>query len=120
MEEVQNFLRQNCTPPGFRYTLVMASITKRILQTEIPAEWRFKFLDHLNRMTDGSDWCTVDVIAAVEPMDDNGHELFREAQKLGPKKALDVYADIFPTFAQLNPSLIAALKKSPRYAGERQ
>jgi hypothetical protein len=55
------------------------------------------------------------MIAAVDPMDDKGEEIAREIRKVGPQKALDVYADTFTAFASLNPSLITALKMSPLY-----
>ena len=55
---------------------------------------------------------SADMIGAIDPMDDRGMEIVHEAQRLGPK-SLDIFADVFWTFARLNPSLIAALKMSP-------
>ena len=55
------------------------------------------------------------MIAAIDPMDDKGDEIAGEIRKLGPQKALDVYAETFVAFAALNPSLIEALRMSPAY-----
>ncbi|MCK1627837.1 hypothetical protein IVA98_32945 [Bradyrhizobium sp. 160] len=91
---------------GHRYTLVMASLTKRCLQGKLPAEMRLEFLQHLEKMTDT--WLTPEVIAIVEPMEAKGIELSEEARKLGWKgrpNALDVFAQKFDVFAALNPSL---------------
>ncbi|MCK1542209.1 hypothetical protein IVB12_09565 [Bradyrhizobium sp. 179] len=68
---------------GHRYTLVMASLTKRCLQGKLPAEMRLEFLQHLEKMTDT--WLTPEVIAIVEPMEAKGIELSEEARKLGWK-----------------------------------
>ena len=114
-EEIEEFVNQEWIPKGYKYTLVLASITKRVLQTQPPEEYRLQFLEHLEKMSRGEQWLTPEMIAAVEPMDDKGEEIAREIRKVGPQKALDVYADTFTVFASLNPSLIAALKMSPSY-----
>jgi hypothetical protein len=113
--EIEEFLKRSRTPIGYKYALVLASITKRVLQSAMPEEYRLKFLQHLDLMSQGEQCLTADMIAAVEPMDDRGEELAREVRKVGPNKALDVYADMFAIFAALNPSLVEALKKSPSY-----
>ena len=98
------------------YTLVCISIMKRYLAEEIDNLYRLKFLEYLDRWSiDDSNWLTAGAIATIEPICDKGYEIVREAQKLGPKKSLDVYADVFATFVVLNPSLLAALKLSPIY-----
>ena len=56
-----------------------------------------------------------EMIAAIQPMCEQGYEIVREAQSLGASKSLDVVAEVFPTFAMLNPSLVAALELSPQY-----
>lgn len=91
---------------GHRHVLVCASLAKRALQAEMPAEMRLDFLSHLERMVD--QWLTSEVIAMVEPMDNRGYELFSEARKLGylnRPSCLDVVAQKFDVFAALNPSL---------------
>ncbi|MEH2570252.1 hypothetical protein [Bradyrhizobium sp. AZCC 2289] len=115
--EVREFLRDAAAPMGHRYTLVVISIAKRYLACEIDDFYRLKFLEFLDKWARDDNWLTVDMIAAIEPVCDNGYEIVCEAQKLGAKKSLDVYAEVFPTFAVLNPSLITALKLSPIYQG---
>lgn len=88
---------------GHQYTLVMISITKLCLKGEIPPDMRLKFLQHLDKMCDQV--ITPEVIASIEPMCEDAYEIVQEAIKLGPKKALDVYADKFEVFATLNPTL---------------
>ena len=91
---------------GHRYTLVLASLTKRCLQAKMPPKMQLEFLQHLDKMTD--QWITPQIIAMIEPMDDEGLELSLEAKKLGftgQPNALDVYANKFDVFAALNPSL---------------
>ena len=115
-EDVCAFLGKFPCPTGYKYTLVLISLVKRMLTEEMPASYRFNFLERLDRMPAGTTWLTADMIAAIEPVCDKGHEIIHEAQKLGAKKALDVYAQHFATFAELNRSLIAALKLSPAYS----
>jgi hypothetical protein len=92
---------------GHRYTLVLASHVKRILQGELPPQWRLEFLNHLEKMVDSV--LTADIIALVEPMDDEGAELLEEARKLGydPRgpNMFNVLDQKFDIFAALNPSL---------------
>jgi hypothetical protein len=114
-QEIRAYLIDNTVPVGWRYSIVMASITKRMLGFDMPDDIRLQFLDHLDKMTSGGDgrWFTAEMMAKIEPMDDRGYAIYREAQKLGPKKALDVLAEMFPAFAMLNNSLIAALNEQP-------
>ena len=100
---------------GYKYTLVLASLTKWCLKGEMPAGMRLQFLEHLDKMSD--EFLTPEALALVKPMDDRGREIVAEAQKLGPFKALDVYADKFDIFAKLNPSLIAAAEEAARKYG---
>lgn len=113
-EEIADFLGRTATPNGYMYTLVLASRTKRVLQAKgLPEESRLEFLNHLENMIDT--WLTPEMIAAIEPMDDRGEQMASEIMKVGPKKALDLYAKSFVAFAALNPSLIGVLKMSPGY-----
>lgn len=114
-DEIQMFLAASACPKGHRYTLVMISLTKRVLAEQMPASYRVQFLDHLEKMGSQDQFITPDVISAVEPVCDKGYEMILEAQKLGAAKALDAYAEFFPAFAALNPSLMASLKLSPMY-----
>jgi hypothetical protein len=91
---------------GGQYTLVVISLTKRALAGEMPINMRLEFLQHLEKLTD--QWLTPEVIAMVEPIDNRGYDLSREAAKLGYKarpSAFDIYAQKFDVFAALNPSL---------------
>ena len=96
-------------PAGYRYTLVEISDLKRVLQAEIPAEYRLQFLEFLDR--ESARW-GEEIIASIAPMCDAGAEIVREARKLGSKQALDAFAkfDVFSAFCALNPSLLEALR----------
>jgi hypothetical protein len=120
--EIEAFLRDGCIPRGDRYTLVIISVTKRYLGGKLPPAYRLLFLDRLEQMTTElhREWLTAEMIAAVEPACDQAYEIYREAMKLGAKKAIDVCADVFVAFASLNPSLLAALKISKQGAHGRE
>jgi hypothetical protein len=121
-DEIEDFLKVECIPKGYKYTLVLASVVKRALRGEMPENYRLQFLGHLEKMTQGenANWLNSDMIAAIDPMDDKGEEIATQIRKVGPQKALDVYADTFALLASLNPSLIAALKLSPKYLARRE
>lgn len=113
---------------GQIYTLVLASVAKRALQSEMLPEMRLEFLSHLEKMADNV--LTPDVIAMVEPIDDRGEELYKEACKLGfevvfePGRgrrpdAFDVLHQKFDVFAALNPSLQRAYDEACRSWGEK-
>lgn len=110
-------IKAACTPRGYRYTLVLISIVKRSLEMEIPSDYRLKFLEHLDRMPakESGTWLTAEMVAAVDPICNKAYEIVDEARKLGAPKALDIYADQFPVFAGLNPSLMTALRQSPNH-----
>jgi hypothetical protein len=112
-DQAEAFMIASACPNGQKYTLVLSSLTKRLLAEEMPAAYRMQFLEHLEKMGTREPWITAEMIAAIEPMCDKGYEIVQEAQKLGANKALDAYAKFFSTFAMLNPSLIAALQQSP-------
>jgi hypothetical protein len=97
-------------PTGHRYTLVFVSIVKMLLAEEMPQAYRLRFLEWLDKC--GDQWLSADAIAAVQPMCADGHEMVREAQKLGPRKVLDVLArcEVFNAFVALNSSLLTAIK----------
>jgi hypothetical protein len=114
-KQIDALLCEACCSSGTLYTLIMISITKRMLAMEIPVEYRLKFLEHLDKNVSRDPWLNSEMITAIEPICNKGYEIVREANKLGPKKALDLYAEHFSTFAILNPSLITALEMSPTY-----
>jgi hypothetical protein len=100
---------------GRRYTLVFISLVKNILAEELPAEYRLRFLQWLDRRNEP--WESPQIIAAIEPMCEDGYQLLRETMKLGPKKYLDVIAswEVFNAFVVLNPSLLTAIKMGAGY-----
>jgi hypothetical protein len=115
--DVTAFVVNNAIPRGYQYTIVHISLNKRLLRADMPARERLQILeglevDDLDRL-----WLTNDMVAAIEPMDDQGYALASEARKLDAGKILDVFADHFATFAVLNPSLIAALEMLPGSRG---
>lgn len=123
-EYVEQVCRANAFPIGYKYTAIMISDLKRTLAADIPPEYRLKSLDFLDRWANepASGWLTADVIAAIDPMCDAAHEMFREAMQLdrgkpGRPGAFDALAKFFPAFAVLNPSLMTALEMEPRRLG---
>jgi hypothetical protein len=100
---------------GARYTLVLASHVKWVLQNELDPQWRLTFLDHLDKMTD--DVLTSHILAMVEPMDPAGREILEEARKLGYKTRPNMFTVLdqkFEVFAALNPSLQRACEEIER------
>jgi hypothetical protein len=114
-DQAEAFMVTAACPNGHKYTLVLSSLTKRLLAEEMPAAYRMQFLEHLEKMGTREPWITAAMIAAIHPLCDKGYEMVCEAQKLGANKALDAYAKFFPAFAALNPSLVTVLKMSPTY-----
>jgi hypothetical protein len=90
--------------------LVFVSLVKHLLEEDIPTEYRLKYLQWLERRDDW--WCSPRIIAAIEPMCNNGYELLRETMRLGHKKGFDTLAhwEVFNAFVALNPSLLTAIK----------
>jgi hypothetical protein len=108
---VAAFLVESAIPRGYAYTIVRISLDKRLLQDEMSARERLEILERFQLSEHR--WLTPAMIAAIEPMCDKGNEIISEACKLDPGKTLDVFAEHFPTFAVLNPSLIAVLEMMP-------
>jgi hypothetical protein len=90
-----------------------------LLVMDLSAEHRLRFLEFLDRCTDN--FLTAEAIAAVEPMCDQAYEMVKEARKLGPSKALDVFArwEVFNAFIALNPGLLTAIKMPRSYNSRR-
>jgi hypothetical protein len=110
---ITTLLVENAIPRGYAYTLVLISLNKRLLQDEMPARERLHILERLDVSGEDRLWLTPQMVAAIEPMCDKGDEIVSAARGLEPGKALDVFAEHFPTFAVLNPTLIAALQMMP-------
>jgi hypothetical protein len=96
-----------------RARLVLISETNRILRGDISPDMRVRFLEALDKMTRDPpgagtrEWITHGIIGSIEPACDRTEALIAEATKAGRESQLDIYADTFPTFVALNPSLIA-------------
>jgi hypothetical protein len=109
---------------GHKYKLVMASAAKWCLQADMDPQQRLFFLNHLEKMVDGT--ITPAIIALIEPIDKKGVELCLEVLKLGFESkwdglngrhlpnAFDVLSQRFDVFAALNPSLQHAYDEACR------
>jgi hypothetical protein len=111
--DVEAFIGENAIPNGYLYTLVNISLSKRLLQDEIPASDRLEVLESLEVDIIDSIWLKPEMVSAIAPMCDKGNQIVSEARPLGAGKTLDVFAKHFSTFAVLNPSLLAALQMMP-------
>jgi hypothetical protein len=91
---------------GSRYTIVMMSVAKNFLAGELPTDLRLKLLKFLDNRQ-----FSVEAIAQLEPMGDEGFEIYKEAMKVGSKGvAVLGRLEVFSAFAALHPSLLAAVK----------
>jgi hypothetical protein len=110
--------------------LVLASVLKRYLAGDIPTEYRFRFLQWLEKFEKLSDgWLTADAIAMIDPMCDDGYEIVTEARKLGGDSAKERWPkafaifkkhEIFSAFVALNPSLLTVLRNRANAWGDVQ
>lgn len=110
-------------------TRITISVAKRFMaEPNTPPQITASYLRAFERFSAGRNgdapWLDVAVIAAIEPMGDDGYELYREIAKLVPKRgdpvdpaqrALDhqpawkAMADNFAAFVAVNPSLSAGM-----------
>lgn len=102
---------------GHKLSFIIAALTKRTLQIPgiKPAD-RLRLLERLNGLTD--DWFSADLLAGIEPMCDTAYAIFKEARTLDTPQD-DTHCDasfnvlatpsVFRHFAQLNPSIMAAI-----------
>jgi hypothetical protein len=93
-------------PQTSKCVLVFISLLKQLLADDIPASYRLKFLQWLDRRNDW--WCSLEIIAAIDPMCDDGHELLRETMKLGHKKGFDTLGswEVFNAFVCAQPESV--------------
>lgn len=103
---------------GHKWSFIVAALTKRTLGIPgiKPAD-RLALLEKLNGMTD--EWFSADLLAGIEPMCDTAYAIFKEARTLDPPQDdtrcdasfnVLVTPSVFRHFAQLNPSILAAIK----------
>ena len=105
------------TPRGYRYALILAALTKRVLLAkDLKPHDRLELLERLDRVTDRS--FSPAVIAVIEPASDVESAIVHEAHSLDPPNnqrcgaSFDVLTSqrVFCNFLMLNPSLLAAVK----------
>ena len=103
------------TPPGYRYTLVLAAWMKRVLLArDLSVGDRLWLLEGINELVDGT--FTEAALAAIAPASDTEMEMVRECLRAdngnNTKRgaSLDLMAAAFGDFVKVNPSLLASLK----------
>jgi hypothetical protein len=108
MTVVRNFLAANPLSHGARYSLVLASVTKRELsKRELAPVDRLTHLQDLDSIVRSG--MTQQMVSVVEPICEDGLALYIEACQAEPKKAIDILAMEFASFAVLNPSLLGSV-----------
>jgi hypothetical protein len=98
-------------PIGHLFNLAEASWLKRFLVTfSTTGDVRQKALNGLASMAFGP--VSPEAIAAIEPADDTGKEIIRTITALPVSQQMTAFqkGDVFRLMAQLNPSLLTALK----------
>jgi hypothetical protein len=92
---------------GRRNAIIMISKAKYAMTGQIPAEFKLKFLEHLDKQADR--WLTAELIAQIEPMKRDGLDLVAEAMKLGPQEAFNLMQrdHVWAAFCALHPSFLA-------------
>jgi hypothetical protein len=109
-------------PPGYKFMYIVVALTKRWLLAGglKPAE-NLVLLERLHSLVDGH--FTSEKLASIEPAGDLEEQIFKEAKSLDPPKIDRLPASfeiltssrVFWHFCVLNPSLLAAVKKHPRF-----
>ena len=99
-------------PIGHLFSLAIVSVIKqRLLTVEMTAGTRMKLLDGIASVIDGP--VTAEAVALIEPADPIGLKMMLEIMRLPIERQVCAFtdADVFRLMAQLNPSLLAALKR---------
>ena len=98
------------TPSGYWYDLVNISMIKRLLQGEMPPDYRLSFLEFLNKLVHGH--LTLEAMQAVAPACDLAMKMIDEMRALSidDKCRLMRKWNVIAAFANLNPSIIDAIK----------
>jgi len=105
---------------GHLCNLLIIAYTKRALAFPMPGGERLKLLENLNSMTDER-YLTADILATIAPMSDSEIEMMDAALSLdgegdkGGWASSRALAKTFRLFAELNPSLAAAVDKLTNY-----
>jgi hypothetical protein len=98
-------------PVGHLFNLAEASYLKRaLLKTEMSADLRLKILQSIGECVFGP--VTAEAVAAIEPCCNTGAAMLHEIHSLDVAKQTSAFqdGDVFRLLAQLNPSLLVALR----------
>jgi len=99
------------TPLGNLFEIALASAIKyHLLNTEMASGQRLQFLDGLAGMIGAT--VTETAIAAIEPADPVGLDMMQAVNEVAIPEQIQTFrkGDVFRLMAQLNPSLLKALK----------
>jgi hypothetical protein len=98
------------TPPGYWSELVGISQAKRLLQQEMPADLRLRFLEYLDKSVHGH--LTLEAMQRVQPACDTAMRMLDETNSLSrqDKYRLMNRWNVMANFCNLNPSIIEAMK----------
>lgn len=99
-------------PIGHLFSTALVSVFKHgLLTVEMTAGQRMKLLDGVASVIDGS--VTAAAVAAIEPADPVGLKMMQEITRLPVDRQVCAFKDgnVFRLMAQLNPSLLTALKR---------
>jgi hypothetical protein len=98
-------------PIGHLFNMAFVSYIKHgLLTLQMTASDRLKFLDAIAGTISGP--VTAEAVAAIEPADAVGVKMIREIMKLPVERQTRAFddGDVFRLLAQLNPSLLRALR----------
>ncbi len=97
-------------PCGYWYELVLISAIKRLLQDDMPLEFRARFLELLNKKARGL--ISMEAVAAVSPAPDAAIAMLDEMKNLSIEDKFKVMRrlDVFEAHIALNPSIMEAIK----------
>jgi len=96
-------------PCGYWYELVLISAIKRLLQDDMPLEFRARFLELLNKKARGL--ISMAAVAAVTPAPDAAIAMLDEMKNLSIEDKFKVMRrlDVFEAHIALNPSIMEAI-----------
>jgi hypothetical protein len=103
-------------PSGHYYDFVLVSEIKRLLQEDMPLEFRARFLELLSNRARGL--ITMEAVAAVKPASDAAIAMLDALAHLSIEDKCKVMRriEIFNAHIALNPSIINAIKLCRHHA----
>jgi hypothetical protein len=105
------------TPVGYRYSFILAALTKRfLLHDEIQPADKLELLERLHSLVDF--YFTTEMLATIEPASDTEWQIYETAETLDPaddkraRASFDILTSgtVFDHICTLNPSILAAIK----------